>query len=210
MTVPGSAKQFQGQKGADGVRSRDHPGAGKSHPLKNLVQVQRSQGGQKKKQAAELGADLSRTQIEPTDIRHLGHRRMLAGRSLVVGTPGQPGETFGLQQRRHRHRTQATPFLLQRAADVIDGEVLFPQGNDLLAYGVALGGRLWPFGWRKKELAVWVLTEAMHQDAKATWGIAETGSRFGRREPFDEVGPQGLVLPMGGVGGCAEHPSQVR
>src|SRR3990170_4041785 len=88
-------------------------------------------------------------------------------------------------------------FLLQRRADIVDGEVLFAQCEDLLPH---------PVGWFDagacrwgKERAVGGAAQLMHQLMKAAQGVAEPLGDFRSRQSLDEVGPQGLVLPVVGI-----------
>ena len=50
----------------------------------------------------------------------------------------------------------------------------------------------------------------MDQDAKAARCVAEAVCRLDARESLDEVGPQGFVLPVGGVGRHGESAGEVR
>jgi hypothetical protein len=45
----------------------------------------------------------------------------------------------------------------------------------------------------------------MGQNAKTSLGVAEPSGGFLAAEAFDEIGPQGLVLAMSGVGGLKEE-----
>jgi hypothetical protein len=49
------------------------------------------------------------------------------------------------------------------------------------------------------------MAEAMDQDAEAPRRVAEAFSGLGTGESFDEERSQGLVLPVGGVGGFQEE-----
>ena len=65
-------------------------------------------------------------------------------------------------------RAERLALACQRAADVVDGEVLLAQGDDLLAQPIAPWGRpaaLWR--GRKEEVPVGVLAELMDEDAEA-------------------------------------------
>ena len=87
-----------------------------------------------------------------------------------------------LEDERDRHRTQRFHFPTQDAADVVDGQVLFAQGDDLFAEAVGLGGGFEAFGGGKEELSVGVLTELMDQDAKAARRVTPTTGGFGGGE----------------------------
>ena len=53
-----------------------------------------------------------------------------------------------------------------------------------------------------------LIAELMDKDAKAPGCIAEAGGCLGGGETVDEEGPEGFVLPMGGVGGLQEPACQ--
>jgi len=53
-------------------------------------------------------------------------------------------------------------------------------------------------------LPVRVLPELMDQDAKASFRVTESFSGLLVGQAIDEIGAQGLVLSMGGVGGLEE------
>jgi len=55
-----------------------------------------------------------------------------------------------------------------------------------------------------REATVGLIAELMDEDPKTPRCIAEASGRLGRRETVDEEGPEGFVLPMGGVGGLQE------
>ena len=55
-----------------------------------------------------------------------------------------------------------------------------------------------------------VAAEVVDEDAEAARGVAEAACRLGPREPLDEVGPQRLVLPVGGVGRLGEPAGEIR
>ena len=132
---------------------------------------------------------------------------LVPGGTLVVPPPRQPGESLLLEHRGHGHRGSLDPFLLQGLADIIDGQVLLPQMNDLLLHDL---GRLGPRARRLgEELPGGVLAELMGQLVQAADGVTESSGDFRGRQPIDEIGPQGFVLPMGGVLGSQKDLSQV-
>ena len=59
-------------------------------------------------------------------------------------------------------------------------------------------------GGRKK-----VLAELMDQDAEAPRGITEAAGGLITGQPLDEVGAEGFVLTMGGVGRLEEDAGEV-
>lgn len=55
-----------------------------------------------------------------------------------------------------------------------------------------------------------ILAKLMTQNPEASRGIAEPPSGLGRRHPLDEIGPQRLVLSVGGVGRLQENAGEIR
>jgi hypothetical protein len=90
-------------------------------------------------------------------------------------------------------------FPLQCPADIVDGKILFAQGNDVLADPIHLGSCPWSLGGREKELFLGIASELMAEHTKAAGGVAETFRRFDRGESFDEISAQSFVLPMSGI-----------
>ena len=97
-------------------------------------------------------------------------------------------------------RTQLLVFLLKHPADVVDGEVLLAQLEDLLACRVALGRGVRPLHHRQKESAMRVLTKVVTHYTKASSGIAESFRGLSGGDTLDEVGTEGFVAAMGGIG----------
>jgi hypothetical protein len=91
-------------------------------------------------------------------------------------------------------------LLLQRPTDVVDREVLLAQLDDFLARGDALGGSVRPLEHRQEECAVWVLPKPVAEHSKDSRGVAEALGGLGGRDPLEEVGAEGFVLAVGGVG----------
>jgi hypothetical protein len=60
----------------------------------------------------------------------------------------------------------------------------------------------------RRRSCVRAVAELMDEDPEAPRGITEAGGGLSRGDPLDEEGPQGFVLPMGGVGGLQEPASQ--
>jgi hypothetical protein len=96
----------------------------------------------------------------------------------------------------------------QGTADVVDGEILFPQGDDPIPKSFLLAR--WPTlaCGREEEVRLGVMAKLMDQDPKTSGCVAEPGGCLGGGETVDEEGPQGFVLPMGGVGGLQEAACQ--
>ncbi|HLJ93646.1 MAG TPA: hypothetical protein VKU02_10700 [Gemmataceae bacterium] len=63
-------------------------------------------------------------------IRDVRSRGAGARRALLVEPPGQAGEAFDLQKDRNGSGAEGVSVVAQALADVVDGEVLFAQGDD--------------------------------------------------------------------------------
>ena len=131
------------------------------------------------------------------------------GRSSSA-TLGEAGEPFGLEDVGDGDRAERAPLVVQRAADVVDREVLLAQLDDPIAEGIGLGGGMRPLGRGDEEGTFGIPAELVDEDAEAARGVAEAACRLDPREPLDEVGPQRLVLPVGGVGRFGEPAGEVR
>ncbi|MEK7755026.1 MAG: hypothetical protein AAB654_24075, partial [Acidobacteriota bacterium] len=98
----------------------------------------------------------------------------------------------------------------EHLADVVDGEVLLAQGDDLISQALGLGGGFRSFGRGEEELPLRFLAELVGQNAKASRGVTAAAGGLGGREPFDEVGAEGFVLAVGGVLGLEEEAGEIR
>src|SRR5271165_3964229 len=96
----------------------------------------------------------------------------------------------------------------QRAADVVDGEVLLPQSNDQIPEPLLLAG--WPTlsSRREEEITSGLGAELMDEDPEAARCVAEPSGRLGGGKAVDKEGPQCFVLTVGGVGGLQEPTRQ--
>src|SRR5262249_35494163 len=92
----------------------------------------------------------------------------------------------------------------QGAADIVDGEVLLAQGDDALTQGLLFGGDVGPLVGGEEEAAAGGLAELVDQDTEAAVGVAEAFGDFRAGAAVDDVGTQGLVLTLGGVGRLQE------
>ena len=118
---------------------------------KELVQAGGCQPWEEQEEAAELGAEVARREIELTDVGRFGnHGSGLVG-PLVVASAGQLGESLLLEDRGDRRRAERLAVASEGAADVVDGEVLLPQRDDLFPERPSLpGGRPSRAGEAKK------------------------------------------------------------
>jgi hypothetical protein len=208
MAVASIAEEFQGKERADGMRSRDPLGSREICLLEDLVETDLVEVGQKEKEAAELGLKLSGGEIQMTNICNGSNLRPYARRPLVIASPGQAGKSFFLEDHGYRCRTEFMPLFPQGLADIIDGEVLLSQGDDLIPKPILFGSGLRSFKRRHKEGPTGVLTKLMTEDAEASLCVSKPASRLSRRDAFDEIGSQGLVLPVNGIGGFEKDPGE--
>jgi hypothetical protein len=93
------------------------------------------------------------------------------------------------------------PALFQDPADIIDGEILLSQCDDLVPETVRFRRSLRSLLRGKEEGAIWMLAEPMGEDTKASRRIPEAVSHFSRREILDEVGPEGFILAVSSIPG---------
>ena len=128
--------------------------------------------------------------------------------ALVVSPARQLGEPLLLEDRGDDGRAERLAVTSEGAADVVDGEVLLPQGDDPIAEPLLLAWRPAFACVGEEEVALALLAELMDEDAKAARSIAEPPGRFGRGDTLDEEGAEGLVLPMVGVGWLQELAGQ--
>jgi len=124
----------------------------------------------------------------------------------------QTGETFLLEHRPDGHGAAGNTLLFQRIANIIDGEVLLSQGDDLLTDRIFLFllGGCHPFPRPHKELAPGVLSKLVDQHAKAALRVAEAPGRLGPGESLDKIRPESFVLALRGTCGTEKGLSQIR
>ena len=157
----------------------------RQHP----VQVGRDQVRQEQEQSSKLGVEDSRCQIKLADIRPIAHDGAELVGSLLVTASRQFGEALFLEDRGDRRRAERLAVAGEGASDIVDGEVLLPERDDLLAQPFLLAGGPSLARGREEEFAAGLMAELMDENAKASWGVAEAGGRLSRGEPLDEVGP---------------------
>ena len=91
----------------------------------------------------------------------------------------------------------------------MDGEILFPQRDDLLVQPSPLAGRFLRSRWGREKLTSRIVAELMDEDTERSGRVAETGGCLGGWNTVDEESSQRLVLTMSGIGGL-EEPSGER
>ena len=189
---------------------RDHLRSREPRLLEDVIEGNRSQHRQEEEQAAEFGPEGARAQIELPNVRDIGRGWTRAEWALVVGPARQPRESFVLEDLCDGDRAQRVSFVGQVAAAVVDGEVLFAQGDDTVAEGIGLGCGMGSLGRCQEEVASRVLAELVDENSEAPWGVTEAASDLGTGDPLHEEGAEGLVLAVGGVGRNEEDLGKVR
>jgi hypothetical protein len=124
--------------------------------------------------------------------------------TFFILTPRQAGKAFIMQDLPDGGGTQGSLLVLEGTLDVVDGEVLLAHLQDQLADGVFLGLGMGAMLEFPEEVGLGA-TETMAQDAKRAWSVAKASGDVSRGKTFDEVGPEGLVLALGGRSGFEEE-----
>ena len=120
--------------------------------------------------------------------------------TLVIGTPGQPTETFGAEDLPDGGVGKGCTLFFEDPFHVGDRVILLAQGNDELAGRILFGSRLGAGPELTEEVGL-VLAKVVAKHAEGARRIAEVfGDQWGR-EALDEVGAQGLVLALSGGSG---------
>jgi hypothetical protein len=209
MAVACRPEQLQGQERSHGAVGRNHLRAGESRFLEDAIEGNRSQHRQKEKQTAEFGPEGPRAQVELPGVGDIGRGWAGAGWAFVVGPARQPRESFFLENLCDGDRAERVPLVGQVATDVVDGEILFAQGDNPVAERIGLGCGMGSLGRCEEEVASRVLAELMDEDSEAPRCVTEAASDLGTGEPLNEEGAEGLVLALGGVGGFEEDLRKV-
>ena len=85
---------------------------------------------------------------------------------------------------------------MQRALNIVDGEVLLPHGDRQVPHAITDWSVLWAVGDIVEEVLPFcgVVTELVAEDAESTRGIAESTSDGVRREALDEEAAESFVV----------------
>jgi hypothetical protein len=209
MAVPSASKEFEPQKGEYRLLSGDLLCSWEPHPLKQPLQRDLGQIRDKQVQSPELGSELPGRKIQSVYIGNLCYHGPGSWKPFFVSSSGQPGKTFLFENQRDGNGAYPLPTLFQDPADVIDGEILLSQCDDLIPDTVGFRGSLGPLLRGKEEGTIWILTELVGQDAQAPRGIPEATGDFDPRQILNEVGPEGFVLPMSRIPGFEKEAGHV-
>jgi hypothetical protein len=98
---------------------------------------------------------------------------------------------------------------LEGLTDIVDGEVLLPQSNNLVTDGITFWSVVRSFARLDEEGSLRVLAELVAEHAETPGGIAKALGDLLRGETLNKVSPECLVLPMGGVGRFEEDALQL-
>jgi hypothetical protein len=99
-----------------------------------------------------------------TDIGHIGHDGAGLVGPLVVAASRQFGEALFLEDRGDRRRAERLAVTGKGAADVVDGEVLFPKRDDLSPQPFLLAEWSGLARWLEEELTPGVMAKLMDKD----------------------------------------------
>lgn len=164
-----------------------------------MIEVQLNQIRNKKEEATEAGSETAGFQRE---VANVGNR--FYGGSGVLGpffiqTSWQGGESFLVEDLAHSGGAQAETAILEDFADLIHRMVFLSQLNYLLPCGGLSGPGRGSSSRRGKEAWIGIPAEMMAKDSESLWRVSELRSHHIGGFVFDEVCPQGLVLPLLGV-----------
>jgi hypothetical protein len=136
------AEELQSQQGPHRAPRRDHFRPGESCPREDRVEVGGDEQGQEKEKAAELGAEAGGRQVELADVGHIsGDGTGLVG-PLDIEASWQFREALFLQDGGDRRWAERFVLAGKAMADVVDGEILFPECDNALAQPLLL--TWWP------------------------------------------------------------------
>jgi hypothetical protein len=178
VAVPSTPKQFEPQKRTYRLPSRNHLCPREPCLFEHLFQTDLSQIRDKQIQPPELGSESPRRKIEPVHIGNLCELGPRPWESFLVSPSRQPRKTFLLENQRDSNGAYPTPALLQDPADIIDGEILFSQCDDLVPDTVGFGRNLRPPLRGKEKRAIRMLTELVSKDPEASRRIPKAAGDF--------------------------------
>ena len=192
------ADELEGQEGADGLLGGDRGRAGEIGPAEDVGQADVAHQRDEEPEAAEPGSEGARLQAQGADVRHGG--RLGAGGlgPFLVEAPGQAREALLAEEDREGVDADVVPGGGQLAADVVDGEVPLPHGDDQIADAIARRRRVRPLAGSREEGGALggVVAELVAEDAEGPRCVAEAASDLVGGESLDEVGTEGFVLSL--------------
>jgi len=163
-----------------------------SRPREELVQVGRDQPWQEQEQASELGAEVARRQVEPPDVRHVGHDG--TGRSGRSSSPRRGSFAKPSPRDQATARAERFAFASEGAADVVDGRGSASAADDLIPQALLLAWRTgFARGGRKKSRPRWsrkrwTRTRKLPACNRIAWPLRRTGRPRRRRPAAPRIG----------------------
>jgi hypothetical protein len=156
-----------------------------------------------------LSPESTGRKIQPVHIGHLGDLGPRPWKSFLVSPSGQPSKPFFFENQRDGNSAYPLSALFQDPADIIDGEILLSQRDDLVPNAIGFRRSLRPLLRGKEEGAMWIVAELVSEDPEASRRIPEAVGDFDRREMIDEVGPEGFVLAVSWISGFEEEAHHI-
>jgi hypothetical protein len=207
VTLPFLADQLHRQKSTDRLFGGDHGRTGQINLAQNAPQVDPLHERHKQEESADPGTEGTRRQIEFLDIGDRGGFRSDRGWPLIIPASRKTLESLLAQESGQGIDADAVPGSRQFALDIIDRQVLFAHSDGQVSYPITHGGALGPmFDVRKEGVPFFgIMPKLVAEDAKGSWGVAETTGDILGGLAFDEKGTQGFVLPVEGFFGCQEE-----
>jgi hypothetical protein len=173
--------------------------------LQHLVEWDGGEVWGEEEKPRELGTERTWAEIEGADISDGGSLWACSVWAFVISASREPSEALLFENDGDSRGAEHVPRTLECIVDVIDGQVLFAHGDDLIAQAILLRCGLRALLGREEKLAVGVLAELMTKNAKAALGVAKALGHLLGREVIDEVGSQSLVLTVRGARGFEEE-----
>jgi hypothetical protein len=209
MAVPSTSKEFEPQKGKDRLPGGNHLCPREPRLFKQPLQGDLGQIRDKQIQPSELGPESPDREVQPVHIGNLSDLGTRPWKSLLVSPSGEPGKTFFLKNQRDSNGAYLLPALFQDPTDIIDGQILLSQRDDLVPDTVRFRRNLRSFLRGKEEGAIGMLTKLMGQDTEASRRIPEPACDFSRRKILDEIGSEGFVLAVSRIPGFEEEAGHI-
>jgi hypothetical protein len=199
------ADELEGQQREDGLDGGDHPGAGQVGAADPSVEPPGDEGRQQDKQSAGTGVGVVEVaEVELSDVGDVGLVGAWDGGAFVVAAPREPGEAFLAEDLVDGDVADGQSLDGQGLADVVDGVVAFAQGDDAVSGGVAFGGALGAGSGRSEELDA-SGPKLAAEGVEGLAGVAEAVGDLLGAAPVDEIGAEGFVLALAGVGRAQEE-----
>jgi hypothetical protein len=164
----------------------------------HVAQTQVAHQRYEQEQSTDVRPKRTRCQAQEADIGHRFGYGPDGGWSFVVTASRQTSEALLAEQEGQGVDTDGMTGGGQVALDVVDGQVLLPHGDGAFADPIAhrRGAGAVRNGLEESSTEVWIMAEAMAEDAKGTCGIVEASGDLRGRRFVEEVGPQSLILAL--------------